>query len=107
MPFIKTDDLPVKHLMTGLDGRYLHGANTTVGWVHIKQGSKMPVHAHPHEQITVMVEGKMKLWLDGEEQVLEPGLNAFIPSNAQHGAEAVTDCIVLDIFHPVREDYRV
>ena len=38
--------------------------------------------------------------------VLTPGTVALIPSGVRHSGRAVTDCQLLDVFHPVREDYR-
>jgi quercetin dioxygenase-like cupin family protein len=44
--------------------------------------------------------------LEGERRVLRPGMAARIPPNAQHGGRAKTACRLLDVFHPVREDYQ-
>jgi quercetin dioxygenase-like cupin family protein len=44
--------------------------------------------------------------VNGDTQMLEPGFFAIIPSNVQHGGTAITDCKLLDIFTPLREDYR-
>lgn len=35
-----------------------------------------------------------------------PGMVAFIPGAVPHSARALTACEVLDVWHPVREDYR-
>ncbi len=48
----------------------------------------------------------MEFTLDGETQMLLPGMGAFIASNVLHGAKAVTACKVIDVFTPVREDYK-
>ena len=44
--------------------------------------------------------------INGITQVLEPDSITVIPSNAIHSANALTDCIVIDTFSPVREDYK-
>jgi quercetin dioxygenase-like cupin family protein len=38
--------------------------------------------------------------------LLEPGVMQVIPSNTPHGAIAHTDCVLIDVFNPIREDYR-
>ena len=37
---------------------------------------------------------------------MEPGEVAMIPPDAPRGGRALTDCRLLDVFSPVREDYR-
>jgi quercetin dioxygenase-like cupin family protein len=54
----------------------------------------------------IVSEGEFELTVDGETEVLRPGVVAVIPSDAEHSGRALTDCRVIDIFHPVREDYR-
>ena len=58
------------------------------------------------EQISQVLEGKFELTINGESKVYEPGGVVIIPSNIPHGGAAITDCKLLDIFSPVREDYR-
>jgi quercetin dioxygenase-like cupin family protein len=53
-----------------------------------------------------MIEGKMELYVGDETCLLEPGVIKIIPSNTPHSAFAHTDCILIDVFNPVREDYR-
>ena len=102
----KINDLTPKELAPGLTGYYAHGTNMTLGLVEIKAGSNLPMHSHPHEQITYILEGQLDMIIDGKEYKLTAGMYYVIPSNVQHGAVAVTDCKVIDVFNPVREDYR-
>lgn len=99
-------DLPAKELAPGLTGFYAHGTNMTLGLVEIKAGSKLPMHQHPHEQITYILEGQLDMTIDGKHCPLTAGMFYVIPSNTPHGAVAPTDCKVIDVFNPVREDYR-
>ena len=60
-----------------------------------------------HEQVCNVLEGTFELTIDGESRQLGVGQVGVIPSNAVHSGRAITACRVLDIFHPVREDYRI
>ena len=44
--------------------------------------------------------------LAGEKLKLESGKALIIPSSVEHSGRALTDCRVIEVFHPVREDYR-
>ncbi len=52
------------------------------------------------------MEGSFELTVAGETQVLEPGSVAVIPGNAPHSGKALTECRILDVFQPPRDDYR-
>lgn len=104
MPFFS--ELTAKALAPGLDGYYVHGQTMTVGEVRIKAGSTLPAHQHPHEQITLMLEGEMDMQIGDQQITLLPGMVYVIPPNTLHSANAKKDSVVIDVFHPVREDYR-
>jgi quercetin dioxygenase-like cupin family protein len=95
-----------KQLAPGLTGYYTHGEDLTLGLVEIKAGSNLPQHQHRHEQITYILEGQLDMTIDGKLCSLTTGMFYVIPSNVWHGAVAVTDCRVIDVFNPVREDYK-
>ena len=95
-----------RELVEGITGRYFHTDATTIGFVDIEKGAILPAHSHIHEQTTQVTEGKLEMTIDGVTQILEPGTILLIPSNAMHGARALTNCKVTDIFCPVREDYK-
>lgn len=103
---IKISEVKQKKLIEGIIGQYVHGVTTTFGYVTIVKGSQLLLHHHPHEQITFMLEGKLEMQIGEEIVILEPGIVKVIPSNTPHSAVALTDCILIDVFSPVREDYR-
>ncbi|MCA9740584.1 cupin domain-containing protein [candidate division KSB1 bacterium] len=106
MPFIEVDSLPGVERVPGFIGRFVHSENMTTAFYSIKAGSPFPEHSHPHEQISNVVEGRFELTVDGETRVLEPGTVAVIPANAVHSGRAISDCRIIDVFSPPREDYR-
>ena len=66
---------------------------------------KATPHRHPSAQITYMLEGKMRMTVDGKDQVLSPGEFAYIPPNILHGIESLDQHVLaLDIFSPPRAD---
>ncbi|MBN2346930.1 MAG: cupin domain-containing protein [Candidatus Aminicenantes bacterium] len=78
----------------------------TLAYWRIEAGAALPDHAHPHEQVTQVIEGEFELTMDGEARTLKPGHVAVIPGNAPHCGKALTACKITDAFYPVREDYR-
>lgn len=102
----KFSEIPEKKLIEGIKGQYIHTDTNTIGYITIEKGAVLPAHSHVHEQITQVISGKLEMTIDGVTQVLEPDSITVIPSNATHSANALTDCIVIDTFSPVREDYK-
>ena len=95
-----------KELVPGFTGHYVHGKDLTLGYVEIKAGNKLPEHHHAHEQITFIIEGQLDMTIGGKPCSLTSGMYYVIPSNVSHSAIAKTDCKAIDVFNPVREDYR-
>lgn len=106
MAFHRLEDIEERELVPGFHVRFVHSATMTLAHWRIEAGSALPEHVHTHEQISQVIEGRFELKIDGKPHVLEPGTTAVIPSNASHGGRALTDCRIIDVFHPVREDYR-
>ena len=106
MPFIEVEDLQERSPFAGYTGRFLHGAQLSVAHWTVAEGSGFVEHAHPHEQIAIVVEGRFEFTMEGETRVLGPGTVAVIAPNVPHAGRALTPCKLIDVFHPVREDYR-
>ncbi len=106
MSFTKFSALPAREIFPGVQGRYAHLPRLTVGEVQLAANITVPLHQHPHEQITHLLSGRFEFTVGDQTTVLEPGTAALIPGGVMHGGKTLTACRVLDIFTPVREDYR-
>ena len=100
-------DIKPKEVVPGITGYYAHGDSMTFGYVEIKGGSQLPEHHHVHEQVTYLLEGQLNMIIDGKPCPLTPGMFQVIPSHVPHSAVAVTDCKLIDVFSPIREDYKI
>ena len=98
--------IQAREIIPGFWAKFVHTEAVTIGFIDIKSGSKLPEHQHIHVQTTTVLEGKLELFIEGESQVLEAGQAITIPSNIRHAALAHTDCKAIDVFSPVREDYK-
>jgi quercetin dioxygenase-like cupin family protein len=106
MPFFKADDLPVTEMMEGVWRRAVYLDNVMLTFFDFEPGRVIPEHAHPHEQISFVLEGEMVFTLDGETRTLQAGEGATVPPNVPHGATFPGPARVVDAWHPVREDYK-
>ena len=106
MNFISIDRLAERPIFTGIRGRYWHGDRITAGDVLLDAETDIPIHQHPHEQLTYLLEGRMEFVVGDERQVMEPGDIAIIPGGVLHGGRTITKCRVIDTFAPARDDYR-
>ncbi|MCK5058814.1 MAG: cupin domain-containing protein [Candidatus Aminicenantes bacterium] len=106
MSFLKLKDFEEKEPVPGYKVRFIHSDNMTFAYWNIDAGASLPEHSHPHEQVANVIEGKFEFNLAGDKRVIEPGDVVTIPSNVKHSGKAVTDCRLIDVFYPVREDYK-
>lgn len=106
MPFMTLDAITAREIVPGFHGKFVHSDQMTVAHFRIEAGAALPEHAHPHEQVTNVIEGQLELTVGGETQVLSAGHVAVIPGHVSHSGRALTACYVIDVFHPARDDYR-
>jgi len=86
--------------------RAVMAQSMTVAHVKLSAGALLPEHAHVNEQVVNVIDGELELTVNGESYSLMPGKVMVLPPNVVHSGRAVTDCRVVDAFHPVREDFR-
>ena len=103
---LQLNDLPEVEKMPGFKGKFVHTDTMTLAYWTIAAGADLPTHHHHHEQVINMLEGVLDLSIDGVTHRLTAGDILIIPSNRPHGGKAITEVKVLDVFHPVSEDYR-
>ena len=106
MQYTNLEEIEEKELVSGFKVRFIHSENMTFSFWHIEKGARLPEHSHPHEQVTNVLKGEFELTVDGESKRLGPGSVVIIPPNAVHSGKALAKSRVIDVFYPIREDYR-
>jgi len=82
------------------------GQGVMLSVVTFEPGSAVPEHAHPHEQLGMMLSGRAEFTVGGLTRVLGEGDIWKIPGGVPHRVRALDGpAVALDVFHPVREDY--
>jgi quercetin dioxygenase-like cupin family protein len=88
-----------------IDRQFVVGQEIMVARVIMKKGAIVPLHSHHNEQITYILTGALKFWIDGKVIVVNAGEVLTIPPHMPHRAEALEDTVDLDVFNPPRADW--
>ncbi|HUE53802.1 MAG TPA: cupin domain-containing protein [Terriglobales bacterium] len=88
-----------------LQRQFVVGQDIMLARVLLKKGCIVPEHSHHNEQVTYILEGALKFWIDGKEIVVHAGEVLTIPPHMPHRAEALMDTVDLDVFNPPRADW--
>jgi len=99
-------EIPLKELFPGFSARIIHTDNVTIAHVEIKAGSDLPEHNHIHEQTIQLMEGTFEFTIGGETKTFTSPTIIVVPSDVRHSGKAITDCKIIDVFYPIREDFR-
>ncbi len=105
LQYIPWNTIPLEDLNPLLQRQFVVGQEIMLARVLLKKGCIVPEHSHHNEQLTYILEGTLKFWIDGKEIVVNAGETLCIPSNMRHKAEALEDTVDLDIFSPPRADW--
>ena len=104
--FEKFDSKGFKELIPGIGIKVVgHGPHTLSALFKLDAGVTLPLHDHIYEQTGTLLEGTMRLTIEDKVFEVQRGDTWNIPPEIPHMAEVVTDCLVFEVFSPVREDY--
>ena len=106
MDVINLDELTEVEPVPGFKVRFVHSKNMTIAHWDIRAGSVLPAHSHYHEQVTQVIEGEFELTVENETSRMGPNAVAIIDAHQHHTGRAISACRIIDVFYPVREDYR-
>ena len=91
----------------GVNLRTFWGDKVMLSIVDLNKDSLVPEHTHPNEQGGILLEGEMEMGIGIDTKILRPGDIYIIPGNVQHWARTKNGTAkALDVFSPVREDYK-
>jgi len=92
-------DLPEADVkVNGIKAWILQGENHQLIFFEMEPTAKVPEHSHSYPQWGMVVEGKMKLTINGKARLYEKGDDYLIPAQANHHATFPSKSRVIDFF---------
>ena len=82
------------------------GDRMLVAEITLAKGADVPAHSHMHEQVGYVARGRLEWTVDGKTAILSAGDGYAIPGNVTHSVRVLEDSVAIDIFSPVREEYK-
>ena len=99
--------MAARELASGVTARIASGEKVMLSLVTLAPGAVVPEHAHPHEQMGMLVSGSMELTVSGQTRTLSGNAIYLVPGGVLHKALAGPEgAVALDVFSPPREEYR-
>lgn len=95
-----------REIIPGYHGKLIHSKNMTLAFWEVEEGAAVPEHSHMHEQILYVQEGNFRFTVGGKTKTYHAGDIVIIGAHVPHSGQALTSCRLLDVFSPVREDYK-
>jgi quercetin dioxygenase-like cupin family protein len=105
LQYIPWHTIELESLNPLLQRQFVVGQEIMLARVLLRKGCIVPEHSHHNEQLTYVLDGALKFWIDGQEIVVHSGEVLCIPAHMPHKAEALEDTVDLDVFNPPRADW--
>ena len=105
LKYQRWSDVELEHLNPQLDRQMITGEKLMIARVLLKRGVIVPEHSHENEQLTYILEGTLRFWIDDKVIDVRAGEVLCIPPNMPHKAQAMEDTVDLDVFYPPRQDW--
>ena len=92
-------------------GRGIHtnvvgtGERMQLIWARYEPGASYTLHTHPHEQFSVLLQGRLRLTVGDEVRDIGPGDMWYAPANVAHGGEILGEeaVVFVDVYGPPSE----
>jgi quercetin dioxygenase-like cupin family protein len=82
------------------------GQEGTIGRLVYQKGAIIPRHQHPNEQYSLILQGRVRVSIEGKTYLVKAGEGIIIPPNVPHQFEALEGGTVdVDFFTPRRQDW--
>jgi quercetin dioxygenase-like cupin family protein len=105
--FVDKNECSHHEIFPGVHIYTVAGGELMLSLVEMEPGAVVEKHDHPHEQMGLMLEGEAEFTIGDEQRLIRAGQMWRIPGGVPHKVVAGEKPVrALDVFHPVREDYR-
>lgn len=98
-------DIERERMTEGCVRQVIHSGRMTTARLSLKEGEVVARHSHENEQMSHVLEGRLKFEFNDGDVVVEAGQVLEIPSNEPHRVVALEDSVAMDVFAPVRQDW--
>ena len=107
MDMVKTDEAQTFRPEQGMKRQVLaHNDRIMLVRHYFEQGWVGARHSHPHHQLVYVVSGALRVDVGGKMFDAHVGDSFVVDGGVEHQASALEASEVLDVFTPVREEYR-
>jgi len=109
MFFTEPRDFKERELSPKVNTKIVWGEKLMLSHVHVQPNAPIvPLHSHPHEQMGIVLEGKVGLTIGAETREIKKGDMFLVPPDTLHGLAFTFDkpAFILDIFSPPREEFK-
>jgi quercetin dioxygenase-like cupin family protein len=105
---VNWSEIPIEHPAEGIARQMVVGDKLMICRFRFAPHLVTPEHSHPHEQMSVVMQGRVRFFVEGQERIASAGDVLHFPSGCRHGATMMDEEVVLiDIFTPIREDFLI
>ena len=91
------DELTLEKITEMVSRKAIVGARDVLAQSYFKKGALVQQHAHPGEQLIYVLQGALRVLVDGEETTVREGEVLQVPGGVAHQAEALDDTFVLSV----------
>ena len=100
-------DVPKVALSPEVNTQLVLGKNMTLSFSEVPAGAAGAIHSHPHEQMIVVLSGKIDIIIEGKAYRIGVGDVIWVPGGLEHGGMGLDEtCRMVEIFTPAREDFE-
>ncbi len=106
MPFYRIPEMDPISPAEGVEIRVFHAERMTMAFFLVEAGTRIPEHAHPHEQVGTVIRGMIDLVVGEESFSVRAGEAYHVPGSVPHSGLCREDTDLVEVFCPVREDLK-
>jgi len=104
--WVKYKDVEAQEASDGVQRRVLAYTDTLMCVENtFEEGAIGALHTHPHTQITYVITGEFEFEIEGEKRIVTAGDSMVKEGFQVHGCVCKKKGVLLDIFHPKRDDF--
>jgi quercetin dioxygenase-like cupin family protein len=93
------DELPLDKVTEMVSRKVVTSDAAKLTQAYYKKGAIVPIHVHPADIIVHVLQGALRLTVDGDDLTVREGDVVVIPAASRHQAESLDDTFLLTVSH--------